>query len=108
LARGGNRICDADLRRLFEPRSSVRRAVSAAAFIERHRAWLRERVARWTGPPTAGEYTLDQVLRELIARCRELKLKARGPAGQLRQDLAILLGVQTMRYLHSRNHRVGM
>jgi hypothetical protein len=96
---------DIDLGRLFGGRRAQGRGLSAAAFIERSRPWLRRHVACWTG---GCEYTLDQVLKELMARCRELKLTACGPPHQLRQDLAILLGVQTMRYLHSPNHRVGM
>src|SRR5262249_7539109 len=89
------KIYDSDLQRLFSSGNGRRRTVSGAAFIDRNRGWLRDRVTRWTG---GCQYTLDQVLRELITRCRELKLQACGSSHQLRQDLAILLGVQTMRY----------
>lgn len=98
-------VYDKDLQRLFQRSRHGGRGMSAAAFIGRSRGWLLAHVARWTG---GCAYTLDQVLKELMARCRELKLQAVGSPGQLRQDLAILLGVQTMRYLHRGGHPVGM
>jgi hypothetical protein len=83
----------------------VKKGMSAAAFIDQNRGWLHRNVLRWTG---GCAYTLDQVLKELMTRCRELKLQSHGSPHRLRQDLAILLGVQTMRFLHGPNRRVGM
>ncbi len=96
---------DRDLRRLFSDAPEHRKRESAAAFIRRIRGDVRWLVSRWTGEY---EYTLEQVLREMIGRCRDLKLHIAGPEKQLKIDFAILLTVQTMNYLHSGRHRVGM
>jgi len=96
---------DHDLRRLFTDDPAYRSCESAAAFLRRIRSEVRRMVARWTGEY---QYTLDQVLTEMIGRCRELKLRAVGPEDQLKIDFAILLTVQTMNYLHTGRHRIGM
>jgi hypothetical protein len=86
---------DRDLMRLFT--RDRRGRETASAFIRRNRREIRELVSRWTGEY---QFTLDQVLKELIARCRELKLRAAGPERKLKLDFAILLTVRTMYTLH--------
>ena len=44
----------------------------------------------------------------MITRCRELKLRVRGPGDPTIMDVTILLTVQTMNYLHSGRHRVAL
>ena len=55
-------------------------------------------MSKWTG-----EYqlTIDQVLDEMIERCRVLKLRAVGPARQLRADFTVLLTAKTVHELYS-------
>jgi hypothetical protein len=60
-------------------------------------------VASWTG---IYQYTIDQVLEDMIARCRELKLRLAVPEDKARREFAVLLTVQAMNYLHSGGHRV--
>ncbi len=96
---------DHDLRRLFTDDPAYSKCETAAAFLRRIRSDVRRLVARWTGEY---QYTLDQVLAEMIGRCRELKLRAAGPEERLKVDFAILLTVQTMNYLHTGRHRIGM
>jgi hypothetical protein len=96
---------DQDLRRLFTDETHGRGRESAAAFIRRNRGEIRRMVARWTGQY---QYTLDLVLKEMIGRCRDLKLRVSGPERQVMMDFAILLTVQTMNYLHSGRHRLSM
>ncbi len=96
---------DHDLRRLFTDDPKFRHKKSAASFLRRIRSEVREMVSAWTGEY---EYTLEQVLKDMIGRCRDLKLRAVGSERQLKMDFAILLTVQTMNYLHSGRHRVGM
>ena len=96
---------DRDLRRLFSDAPEHARRESAASFLRRIRRDIRQLVAHWTGEY---QYTLDQVFKAMIRRCRELKLRAVGPERQLRMDFAVLLTVQTMNYLHSGRHRVVM
>jgi hypothetical protein len=43
------------------------------------------------------------VLKDLIGRCRELRLRAVGSERQLRTDFALFLTVQTMHFLYRRS-----
>ena len=70
-----------------------------AAFIRRNRRDIRELVSRWTGEY---QFTLDQVLKEMIGRCQELKLRAVGPESRLKLDFTILLTVHTTHYIYRR------
>ncbi|MBP1634667.1 MAG: uncharacterized protein H6Q10_1241 [Acidobacteria bacterium] len=96
---------DRDLRRLFSDAPEFAGSVSAAQFLARLRRPLRTMVASWTG---IYQYTIDQVLEEMIQRCRELKLRVAMPEDQARQQLAVLLTVQSMNYLHSGGHRLAL
>jgi hypothetical protein len=94
---------DRDLRRLFSEAPEFARNMTAARFIGRIRRPTRRLVAGWTG---IYQYTIDQVLEEMVARSRELKLRLAVPEDQARQEFAVLLTVQAMNYLHSGGHRV--
>jgi hypothetical protein len=87
------RTYDRDLQRLFSADPKHHRSEMASSFIRRHRAKVRELVAKWTG-----EYqlTFDAVLDDMIARCRELKLRAVGPERKLIMEFTVLLTAQTM------------
>ncbi len=95
-------IYDRDLRRIFSDLPEHRHALAASTFLRNNRRKIRRMVARWTG-----EYqlTLDQVLGEMIGRCRELRLRAVGSERQLRSDFALLLTVHAMHSLYSRARR---
>ena len=94
---------DRDLRRLFSDAPEFAGHVTAAQFISRIRRQVRRVVADWTG---IYQYTIDQVLEEMIGRCRELKLRVAVPEEQARQEFTVLLTVQVMNYLHSGGHRL--
>jgi len=94
---------DRDLRRLFSELPEFGDSMTAAQFIARIRRPTRRLVAGWTG---IYQYTIDQVLEDMIARCRELKLRLAVPEDLARQEFAVLLTVQAMNYLHSGGHRV--
>jgi hypothetical protein len=96
---------DRDLRKLFSDAPEHAREMKAARFIGRVRRDVRRRVAEWTGEY---QYTIDQVIEDMIARAAELKLHLRGPEDQTKIDFIILLTVQTMNYLHSGRHRVAL
>jgi hypothetical protein len=96
---------DRDLRRLFSDDPQFADNVTAAQFIERMRKPARKVVAGWTG---IYQYTVDRVIEDMIARCRELKLRLAVPEEQARHELTVLLTVQTMNYLHSGRHRVAL
>lgn len=94
---------DRDLRRLFSETADPRGSESAAGFLRRIRPEIRSLVARWTGQY---QYTIDQVLRELISRSRKLKLRVDGLSEHTKLEASVLLTVQTMNYLHSGRHRI--
>lgn len=95
-------IYDRDLRRIFSDDPRHRRSPAASTFLRANRARIRQMVGKWTG-----EYqlTLDAVLGDMIGRCRQLKLRAVGPARQLRMDFTVLLTVKTMHSLYSPSRR---
>jgi hypothetical protein len=94
---------DRDLRRVFSTAPELHDRPPAATFLGRIRRELRRRVARGTG---VYQYTIDQVLGDMIDRCRELGLRVAVPEDQAKLDFTIALTVQTMNYLHSGRHRV--
>ena len=94
---------DRDLRRLFSESPEFAGNITAAQFIARIRRPTRRLVSDWTG---IYQYTIDQVLEEMIARSRELKLRLAVPDDQARQEFAVLLTVQAMNYLQGGGHRV--
>lgn len=96
---------DRDLRRLFSDAPELKDRRTAASFLSRVRKEVRRKVAAWTGEY---QYTIDQVLAAMIARCRELNLRLAVPEDQAKLDFTILLTVQTMNYLHSGRHRVAL
>jgi len=93
---------DRDLRRLFSADPKYRHCETAASFIRRHRTRIRELVAKWTG-----EYqlTVDVVLDDMVARCRELKLRAVGPERKLVVEFTVLLTAKTMHALFGPSRR---
>ena len=94
---------DRDLRRLFSEAPEFAANITAAQFVARNRRPVRRLVSGWTG---IYQYTIDQVLEDIITRCRELKLRLAVPEDRARQEFAVLLTVQAMNYLHSGGHRL--
>ena len=88
---------DHDLLKIFSDAPEHRRRPTAADFLRRNRGEIRELVARWTGQY---QFTLEQVLKEMTGRCRQLKLRLRVPERQAKIDFAVMLAVQTAQYLH--------
>ena len=95
-------IYDADLRRLFSDQPHHRRKEAASSFLRRHRTEVRQLVAKWTGEY---QYTLDQVLGNIIGRCGHLRLRAVGSERQLLTDFSVLLTVKTMHFLYEQGRR---
>ena len=93
---------DRDLSRLFSADPRHRREQPASVFIRRHRAQIRQLVARWTGE---NQLTLDAVLDNMIWRCRELDLRAPGSERKLVINFTILLTAKTMHALFGPSRR---
>lgn len=98
-------VYDNDLRRLFSSAPEHRRNTTAAAFLNRIRGDLRNTVVRWTGEHM---YTIDQVVQEMIERCRELKLRVGTPTEEAKRDAMILVAVRTTNFLHEGRHLVSL
>jgi len=96
---------DRDLRRLFSNLPEHTNNPPAAAFLRRARSELRRVVAQWTGEY---QYTIDQVLAEMIERCAELDLRLVRAEDLTKRDAMVILTVQVMNYLHSGRHRVAL
>ena len=94
---------DRDLRRLFTDARNPARRLSASRFLRSVRKEVCETVSQWTGAHT---YTVDQVLAEMIERCRELKLRLARPAREARQGAVMLLIVHTMHRVHVGRHEI--
>jgi putative zinc-binding metallo-peptidase len=98
-------LYDQHLRKLFSDAPEHARRPSAAAFLRGIRASLRKTVAHWTGEY---QYTIDQVLREMIQRCRERNLRLDRSVRLARRDALVLVTVLTMNYLQGGYHRVAL
>lgn len=96
---------DRDLRRLFSDQPEHAANMTAAALLQHIRKNVRRKVAGWTGEY---QYTIDQLLQDMIRRCRELDLHLATSEEQAVLDFTVLLTVQTMNYLHSGRHRVAL
>lgn len=94
-------IYDRDLRRLFSDDPKHARHELASRFLRRNRTEIRRLVAKWTGEY---QFTLEQVLNDMIGRSRELKLRAAGPERHLKIDFAVLLTMKTMDFLYNRRN----
>jgi hypothetical protein len=94
-------IYDRDLRRLFSDDPRHQHHELASRFLRRNRSEIRKLVANWTGEY---QFTLEQVLKDMIGRSRELKLRAAGPERRLTMEFAILLTVKTMDFHYSRRN----
>jgi hypothetical protein len=94
-------IYDRDLRRLFSDDPRHQRHELASRFLRRNSAEIRKLVSNWTGEY---QFTLEQVLKDMIGRSRELKLRTTGPERRLKMEFAILLTVKTMDFHYGRRN----
>jgi hypothetical protein len=95
---------DQQLERVFRP-GKAHTEEAASTFLRRERAAIRRRVEEWTGQPA---YTVDQFLREMIARCRRLGLRRSRSERRVKLEAAILLTVQVMGYVNGGGHHISL
>jgi len=98
-------IYDRDLKRLFSEDPRHARHERAAVFLRRNRQLIRRLVAKWTGEY---QFTLDQVLTDMIGRCRELGLRAAGSERKLCMDFAVLLTARTVHFHYSHRNWIAL
>ena len=87
-------IYDADLRRLFSDDPAHRRRKAAATFLRERRGELRRIVAWWTGQH---RFVVDDVLKGMTVRCRELGLRVARSEREAGEGAAVLLTLHTAR-----------
>ena len=96
---------DRDLLRLFSRAPEHARLPAAWHWLSRIRKPVRARVSRWTGQR---QYVVDGVLKGMIARCNELRLRLGGPEEETELEFSVLLAVEVMNQAHSGGHRVPL
>lgn len=96
---------DRTLRRLFAEAPVRSFEETAADFLVRSRAELRRIVSDMSGEH---EYTVDQVLQEMIMRCRQLRLYRQAGQRKTEEEAAALLALQTRNYLENGQHRFAL
>lgn len=96
---------DGDLRRLFSDDPKHAHRPAASSFLRKYRRRIRESVAHWTG---TYQYTIDQVLGDMIDRCRELKLRLIMSPQKTLPNAMIMVTVQTMNFIHGGHYRIAL
>jgi hypothetical protein len=97
-------LFDRDLRRLFTAKR--KRGVPAASTVIRQmRSDVVRMVAPWTGD---NPYLLQHVIKDMITRCRELRLYAQGARSRIKKDFTILLTKHVMNSVYRRRRWVEM
>lgn len=98
-------IYDADLRKLFTDSRGRAQRESAAAFIRRARPQMYQLTSSWIGEYN---YQLEHVIKDMIGRCRKLRLYVREPERQTMIKFIILLTKHTMDSLYRNRYWVEM
>jgi hypothetical protein len=96
---------DRGLRRLFSETPGRAARETAADFLRSTQGELRRVVADMSGKQ---EYTVDQVLEEMITRCRHLRLFRHQGRRKSEEEAAALLALQTRNYLENGQHRFAL
>ena len=102
---GGPDFYDRDLKRLFPEEGKKNGQETAAAFLRRSRTQIRQAVAEWTGE---SQYMIDQVLRDMMKRAQDLRLRRSRPEDETKTAAMLLVTVQTMNYLYGGKHRIAL
>ena len=96
---------DRELCRVFSNSPKHAKRELASRFIVRQVTEIRTLVSRWTGE---SEFTIDQLLQEMIGRCRTLKLRVPGPDKRVLLDFAGMLAVRSVHFLYRRRESIPL
>ena len=96
---------DRELCRIFSTSPRYAGRELASRFIRRHAKDIRALVARWTGE---SEFTIDQLLHDMIGRSRVLKLRVPGPEERVLLDFAGMLAVRSVHFLYRRRESIPL
>ncbi len=96
---------DSDLRKIFSADPEFAHRPTAASFLRQARKQVRDDAARWTG---LHPYAVDQVLRDMIDRSKELKLRLAVPQAKAMKEASLMVTVNTAHFLHTGHHPVAL
>lgn len=96
---------DRDLKRTFSAEARHAAHQSAVSLLKRHRRELRHLVADVTG---VHHYTVDQLLKSMIDRCKTLRLRVPLREQEAKQRAMIMLTAYTMNIVHAGYHRIPL
>lgn len=96
---------DVELRRIFSEGSEKPDVPLATRFLRRKRVQLRHRIAEGTG---VHAYTVDQLLRQMIARSQSLGLRVVDPPETATEKLLVSLTMQIATVIHSGYPKVAL
>jgi hypothetical protein len=96
---------DRELCRVFSNAPKYANRELASRFITRHAKEIRALVSRWTGE---SEFTIDQLLHDMVARSRPLKLRVPGPEKKVLLDFAGILAVRSVHFLYRRRESIPL
>lgn len=95
---------DGDLVKLFATGKRGKGCKTAGAFIQKHRSDMVKAIAKWTGE---SPHNINQVIREMVERCRALKLYFDGDESEILRDFQLMVTVHTMNYVLA-GHKVAL
>ena len=102
---GGTTSYDRALLKLFSDSAEHKRNITAASYLRQNRREFRQAIAVWTGTYV---YTVDQVLKEMIDRCREMQLRVRDDLDRTKQDAIVMITVQAMNFIRNGHDQVAV
>jgi hypothetical protein len=93
-----------NLYRVFSP-GTRQSSASAAQFLRHYRREISDVVARGTG---VHHYTVNDIVRHMIVRCREQRLRVALPESEARKLIIVTLTMQVMQALRTGYHRIPL
>ena len=88
---------DEDLKRIFQPaQEASKKDETALWFMRRHQKEIVNSVSYWTGER---KYTINGLIKKLIARCKELRLKVVRSEAETNLEVAAYLATLVTHYL---------
>lgn len=96
-------IYDVHLYKLFSAKVDAENFMKATEFIKKVRKEVRKTVSPWTG---VYQYTIDQLLEEIIKRVSHLDLNLRYSFDKTKLQFISMISILTMEYIHSGKNRI--